>query len=137
MSQVLRLASDCQLTFERYCTNQKGVKLPNGICKDSRKHKQNDLLRSAQRQAKFHASEGEAPSPSDHPAPCHIHFGGNLLTPVRHKPAASIGSILTLSKLHLATLNYSVVNCTSIECLVDPAKVWRGRSTRCQTSSVY
>ena len=107
------------------------------ICKDSLKHKQIDLLRSAQKQAKFQASEGEAPSPSDHPAPCHIHSGGNLLTPVRHKPAASIGSILTLSKFNLATLNYSVVNCTSIECLIDPAKVWRGGSTRCQTSSVY
>ena len=70
-----------------------------------------NLQRFACTQAKCHASEGEAPSPCDHPASCHMHFRGNPLTPVRHKPATSIGSILTLPKLHLATfINVTTTN---------------------------
>ena len=49
-------------------------------------------------QAKCHNSEGEAPSPWDHVASCHMRVRSNPLTPVRHKPATSIG--LTLPQLH-------------------------------------
>ena len=51
-------------------------------------------------------SKVRVPSPCDQPTPCHVRFGDNPLTPVRHKPATSIGSILTLPKLHLATLSF-------------------------------
>ena len=67
------------------------------------KHRQNDPLRSVEKQSKCHASKGEVPSPCDHPASCHLHFGGNPLTPKKHKPTTGIASILTLPKLHLAT----------------------------------
>ena len=75
------------------------------IHKDSLKHRQNDLLRSAREQAKCYASEGEVPSLCNHPASCHVCFRRNPLTSVRHRPSASIGSFLTLPKLHLATFN--------------------------------
>ena len=62
-----------------------------------------NLQRFAHTLAKCYTSEGEASNPGDHPASCHMRFGGNPLTVVRHKPTASISSILTLPKLHLAT----------------------------------
>ena len=70
------------------------------ICKDSLAHRQSAT-----------PARWEPPSPCDHPASCHMRFRGNLLTPVRHKPATSIGSILTLPKLHLATfINVTTTN---------------------------
>ena len=71
------------------------------------------LQRFTQTQAKCHVSKGEEPSPWDHPTWCHMRFWGNLqlLTPVRHKPATSIGLILTLPKLHLATYNSQAFQC--------------------------
>ena len=41
-----------------------------------------------------------------HPISCHMHFRDNLQSPVIHKPATSVGSFLTLPKLHLARFTW-------------------------------
>jgi len=43
-------------------------------------------------------SKGRPQNPCNHPTSCNIHFRGNSHTPMKHKPATSISSFLTLPK---------------------------------------
>jgi len=94
---------------KRFETSEGKGGLEAWIRKESLKHRHSDLLRSAQQKAKCHASIGEARSPCNYSISCHERFRGNPVTPVRHKPATSNGSVLTFSKLQLPVTpwNYS------------------------------
>ena len=61
------------------------------------------IKRFTNTQARSHTSEGEVPNPCDHPASRHKGFGV-IRWPHKTQPVTSIGSILTLPTLHLATL---------------------------------
>ena len=82
------------------------------ICKGSYKtrlaicnNQQNQTIRK--HASKERRQRREALNPCDHPASCHMRFGV-IRWPHKRQPATSIGSILTLPILYLATLNFSV-----------------------------